>query len=244
MLDATKAFALTLTDKAAVAARPENPAPTPHPNPNPHPAPHPAQVAGLPESALAQMAATARRKGTPEATAADGPWVVTLDGSCLMAVLRFADDAQLREKVYRAHVTKASEFDDKDNAPTINRILALRQERALLLGFSSHAEVSLAKKMASLDGATALLEDLRAKSYDKAAAEHQELEEFAGRPLANWDVGYYAEKLKAALRARARLSVRVRVRVQPSPSNLTLTLTPALPLTPTPTPYQGGALCL
>ena len=64
MLDATKAFALTLSDKAAVA--------------------------GLPESALAQMAATARRKGTTEATAADGPWVVTLDGSCLMAVLRFA----------------------------------------------------------------------------------------------------------------------------------------------------------
>ena len=90
-------------------------------------------------------------------------------------MLRFADDAQLREKVYRAHVTKASEFDDKDNAPTINRILALRQERALLLGFSSHAEVSLAKKMASLEGANALLEELRAKSYDKAAAEHQEL---------------------------------------------------------------------
>ena len=100
--------------------------------------------------------------------------------------------------MYRAHVTKASEFDDKDNAPTINRILALRQERALLLGFSSHAEVSLAKKMASLDGANALLEELRAKSYDKAAAEHQELEEFAGRPLANWDVSYYAEKLKVA----------------------------------------------
>ena len=58
-------------------------------------------------------------------------------------VLRFADDAQLREKVYRAHVTKASEFDDKDNAPTINRILTLRQERASLLGFSSHAEVDL-----------------------------------------------------------------------------------------------------
>jgi oligopeptidase A len=65
VLDATKAFALTLTDKAAVA--------------------------GLPENALAQMAAIARRKGQPEATAADGPWVVTLDGSCLMAVLRLAD---------------------------------------------------------------------------------------------------------------------------------------------------------
>ena len=98
------------------------------------------------------MAATARRKGTPEATAADGPWVVTLDGSCLMAVLRFADDAQLREKVYRAHVTKASEFDDKDNAPTINRILALRQERALLLGFSSHAEVGRGRLRGRLRG--------------------------------------------------------------------------------------------
>ena len=45
------------------------------------------------------MAATARRKGQAEATAAEGPWVVTLDGSCVMAVLRFADDAGLREQV-------------------------------------------------------------------------------------------------------------------------------------------------
>jgi len=151
VLDATKAFELTLRDRAALA--------------------------GLPENALAQMAATARRKGQAEATAAEGPWVVTLDGSCVMAVLRFADDAGLREQVsqtskqdcthyiqaytqsdphtrthsvtplgyreqvYRAHVTRASEFDGKDNAPTIERILTLRRERALLLGFDSHAAV-------------------------------------------------------------------------------------------------------
>ena len=142
------------------------------------------------------MAATARRKGQAEASATEGPWVVTLDGSCVMAVLQKADDAKLRETVYRAHVTKASEFDNKDNAPIINRILTLRRERAALLGFECHAEVSLAKKMATLEGANNLLEDLRSKSFDKAAAEHAELEEFAGRKIANWDVGYYAEKLK------------------------------------------------
>ena len=145
------------------------------------------------------MAATARSKGDSGATAAEGPWVVTLDGPCLMAVLRYADDAELREKVYRAHVTKASELcDGADNTPTINRILTLRRERAALLGFPCHAEVSLAKKMATLDGAWALLGDLRDKSFERAKAEHSELEAFAGRPLANWDSAYFAEKLKIA----------------------------------------------
>eukprot|EP00900_Chrysochromulina_parva_P004124 jgi/Chrpa1/13712/Chrysochromulina_OHIO_Genome00018379-RA len=176
VLDATKAFSLTLTT--------------------------PAEVAGLPESARAQMAAAARQRGHADATSVEGPWVVTLDGPCLMAVLQYADDEKLREKVYRAQVTRASEcqtfgdLDGKDNGPTIVKILSLRREKAELLGFKCHADVSMAKKMATLDTALALLEDLRTKSYDKAKAEHAELEAFAGRKLHNWDVSYYAEKLK------------------------------------------------
>lgn len=182
VLDATKSFSLTLTT--------------------------PAEVAGLPESARAQMAAAARQRGHADATSVEGPWVVTLDGPCLMAVLQYADDEKLREKVYRAQVTRASEcqtfgdLDGKDNGPTIVKILSLRREKAELLGFKCHADVSMAKKMATLDTALALLEDLRTKSYDKAKAEHAELEAFAGRKLHNWDVSYYAEKLKVEERAR------------------------------------------
>jgi len=166
------------------------------------------QVAGLPRTTLELMAASARQAGDESATAEAGPWVVTLDAPCLLPVLRHAQDASLRETVYRAYVTRASAESadppergakESDNEPAINTILALRAERAKLLGFPSHAHVSLAEKMASLDGAKALLEDLRAKCFDRARAEHAELAAFAGRSpedLRQWDVGFYAEKLK------------------------------------------------
>jgi len=179
VLDATKAFARKLT--------------------------RPDQVRGLPKSALQMMAAAARARGDAQASAEEGPWVVTLDAPSLIAVLRYADDADLREAVYRAYVTRASAASTSppaggkeavDNEPVINRILALRAERAKLLGYPSHAHVSLAEKMASLEGAKGLLEDLRTKCFDRAAAEHAELEKFAGRTLRHWDVAYYAEKLK------------------------------------------------
>ena len=165
----------------------------------------PEQVAGLPASARAMMAASARSRGIKgaggaEASAEAGPWVATLDGPCLIAVLTHADDAALREAVYRAYITRASEFGmpkvRNDNGPRIRRILQLRKEKAALLGRKSHAEVSLASKMATLEEANALLEDLRAKSIGPARKEHADLEAFAGRPLNLWDVNYYAEKLK------------------------------------------------
>ena len=175
VLDATKAFSKVITTPEAVA--------------------------GLPASARAMMAASARSRGIKgsggdEASAETGPWVATLDGPCLLAVLTFADDASLRETVYKAYVTRASEFSGDDNGPRIKRILQLRQEKAALLGRASHAEVSLASKMATLGEANALLEDLRAKSIGPAREEHAALEAFAGRPLSLWDVNYYAEKLK------------------------------------------------
>jgi len=147
------------------------------------------------------MAASARSRGIKgsggeDASAEEGPWVATLDGPCLLAVLTFADDTSLRETVYKAFITRASEFSGDDNGPRIARILQLRREKAVLLGRASHAEVSLATKMATLEEATCLLEDLRVKSLGPARKEHADLEAFAGRTLSLWDVNYYAEKLK------------------------------------------------
>ena len=175
VLDATKAFAKVLTSSEAVS--------------------------GLPASARAMMAASARSRGIKgsggeDASAEEGPWVATLDGPCLLAVLTFADDTSLRETVYKAFITRASEFSGDDNGPRIARILQLRREKAVLLGRASHAEVSLATKMATLEEATCLLEDLRVKSLGPARKEHADLEAFAGRTLSLWDVNYYAEKLK------------------------------------------------
>ena len=112
----------------------------------------PEEVAGLPASARAMMAASARSRGLKgrgdaDASAEEGPWVATLDGPCLIAVLTFADDAALREDVYKAYITRASEYGmpkvRNDNGPRIRRILQLRREKAALLGRASHAEASL-----------------------------------------------------------------------------------------------------
>lgn len=165
------------------------------------------QVAGLPPSARAMLATSARTKGDADASAEKGPWLVTLDQPSLMAVLRFAEDRALRETVYRAYITRASELASnvppaeraaQDNGPLIDRVLALRAERAALLGRASHAEVSVASKMATVDGARALLEQLLERSLGAARAEHVALCDFAGVELRQWDIALHAEKLKTA----------------------------------------------
>lgn len=104
--------------------------------------------------------------------------------------------------MYRAYISRASSG-DIDNAPIITRILELRQQQAQLLGFSSYAEVSLARKMATLPKAEALLEELRAASYPAAKHDLEEVTAFAAefdeaapKELSHWDVSYYAERLR------------------------------------------------
>lgn len=140
------------------------------------------------QSALEQAAQTAADKGKQEgATAEDGPWMFTLDAPSYMAVRMHAKDRALREKVYRAYLARASEFsqtekkaDGKgDNAPLIEKILALRKEKAELLGYSTFAEVSMAKKMATLERAEELLEDIRSRARPAAERELEEIRAFA-----------------------------------------------------------------
>jgi len=185
VLDGTKAFSVRLTEQD--------------------------QVKGLPESALGLAAQTAKSKGDTEATPEKGPWVLTLDFPSYFPVMQYAEDRDLREKMYKAHVTKASEFSSteehrttKDNAPIVTQILQLRKEKAELLGYKNYAEVSLVKKMATLDKAMELMEDLRKASWEAGKKELQELQEFAEETgfthgkLMQWDTTFYAEKLKEA----------------------------------------------
>jgi len=180
VLDATKSFSLLKTTKE--------------------------EVKGLPESALALAAQNARDKGHEEATAENGPWVFLLDIPVYMAVQTYAEDRDFRKTMYDAFITRASEFDDSkgDNSDVILEILRLRQKKAELLGYKHHADVSLATKMADLDSALGLLEELRGVSLEAAQKEHKELEEFAKAEgcthnLERWDVGYYAEKMRQKL---------------------------------------------
>ncbi|HEY5666611.1 MAG TPA: M3 family metallopeptidase [Gammaproteobacteria bacterium] len=152
----------------------------------------PDELAGLPDEIIERAAASAREENT------DG-WVFKLNPPTYQAVMTHADSASLRERYYRAWVTRASEQGntDWDNGPLIEEILALRQQQADLLGFGNFAGLSLARKMAKSETRVIeFLEDLATRSRAMAEQERDALEAFAERKLEAWDVAYYAEKLK------------------------------------------------
>lgn len=156
-------------------------------------------LAGIPDSGRAVLRAYAEEKSRPG-------WCVRLKQPSVQAVLTYADDRGLRERVYRAYQTRASEqgpnAGEFDNSARIDEILALRHEAARLLGFRDAAEESLATKMApSPDAVFAFLHDLAARAKPVALRELDELRAFARDELGlddlqAWDVGYAAEKLR------------------------------------------------
>ncbi|PKM29944.1 MAG: oligopeptidase A [Gammaproteobacteria bacterium HGW-Gammaproteobacteria-11] len=153
---------------------------------------------GLPESALAQARQAA------EASGQDG-WLITLEFPSYYAVMTYAHDRALREEVYTAYSTRASDqgprAGEHDNGPLIDEILALRHELAELLGFANYAELSLATKMAdSTDQVVGFLRDLGQRSRGFAEQDLAALRAFAAErgcsELQSWDVGYYSEQLR------------------------------------------------
>ncbi|WP_280568818.1 oligopeptidase A [Chromohalobacter sp. 296-RDG] len=163
--------------------------------------PDDSRLTGLPESALATLKANAEAKDV------EG-YRITLDFPSFYPVLSFADDRALREEVYTAFVTRASDKGPQagrfDNAPIIEETLRLRRELAELLGFSTYAEYSLATKMAdSPEQVLGFLGDLADRAHPQAQREFNELEAFARESLGletlkPWDIGYASEKLREA----------------------------------------------
>ena len=143
-----------------------------------------------------------------EAAEKDGKtgWKFTLQAPSYLPVLQYADDRALRKTVYKANVTRASEFGDAklDNTALIDRILALRAEEAALLGYDSFACVSLVPKMAKTpEEVQQFLNDLALRAKPFAERDVQELGAFAreslGLPvLEAWDTLYASEKLREA----------------------------------------------
>ena len=172
LLDATQAWTKHVTDEAALA--------------------------GLTDSAKAQMAAAAQAKGL------DG-WLISLEFPSYYAVMTYAQDRALREEVYAAYCTRASDQGPSagqfDNGPVMSEILDLRQELAGLLGFANFAELSLATKMAeSSDQVLSFLRDLAKRSKPFAAQDLAQLKAYAAEQgcadLQSWDSGYFGEKLR------------------------------------------------
>ncbi|MBN2647177.1 MAG: M3 family metallopeptidase [Thiotrichales bacterium] len=159
-------------------------------------------LAGLPESAMGLLAQLARQKQLPE-----GTWCVTLDFPSYLAVMTHADHRELREEVYRAFSTRASDqaqSTEFDNSAIIDQIRALRHQKAQLLGFENYAELSLATKMAeSSEQVLGFLRDLAKKSKPQAQQELADLQRFAAEHLGlhdlqPWDISYVSEKYKNA----------------------------------------------
>ena len=177
VLDATKAFSLTLRTEE--------------------------EVEGLPPSLRQLAAQAAAQAGEDGATPEAGPWRITLDFPSLGPFLQHSRRRDLREQLYRANVTRASSA-GTDNSDLIRKILSLRHEEAVLLGFADFAALSLDSKMAPDVGAVeTMLEELRTASYPAAErdlAELQSLAKEAGAPegeaLAPWDVPFWAERLR------------------------------------------------
>jgi oligopeptidase A len=157
------------------------------------------QLQGLPESALAQA------KQSAEAEGKEG-WLISLQFPSYLAVMTYADNRELRREHYQAYSTRASDqspdADKWDNSEAMEQILALRHEKAQLLGFNNYAEYSLATKMAdSTDTVVNFLEDLAEKSLGQAQRDLDELRQFAAsehglEELQAWDIGYYSEKMR------------------------------------------------
>jgi oligopeptidase A len=171
VLDSTNAFELILTDES--------------------------RLKGLPPAAAAAAKLSAESKG------ADG-WRFTLQAPSYMPVMTYLDDRAIREQLYRAYNTRATAEGPGgnvfDNRALIAKILELRKEKAKLLGFRDFADLVLEDRMAHTGArAKAFLDDLYAKTDRRFQEENRELEEFAAQKLEPWDVGYWAEKQRAAL---------------------------------------------
>ena len=157
------------------------------------------QLAGLPPDALAAAQAAAQAAG-----AAGGR--LTLQGPSYLAAMRHLQDRALRETLYRAYVTRASELGSEalDNSAAIAELLTLRQEEARLLGFDNFAQLSLARKMASSpDAVCRFVRDLASRGRPHALRDLDELTQFAAGELGlatlqPWDVPYAAERLREA----------------------------------------------
>lgn len=155
------------------------------------------ELAGLPVDAL-QVA----REAATEANQTG--WLFTLKAPSFGPVMQFADNRELREKLYRAYSTRASEFGkaEHDNTPLMNEIVQLRGEEARLLGFANFGELSLAAKMADTpEQVVNFMRELAQRARPFAEKDLAELREFARDELGlstlnSWDVSYASEKLR------------------------------------------------
>ena len=153
-------------------------------------------LAGLPDAVIAGAAQEAKAHGK------DGKWVFTLQESSRTPLLQYAQNRELRKNIYQAYTSLGNRGNANDNKEVLKKVLALRLEKAQLMGFNNFAEYQLADNMAkNPKNALDLLYGLWEYSIKNAKAEAAELQkimdrEGKGEKLEAWDWWYYAEKLR------------------------------------------------
>ncbi len=166
------------------------------------------EVNGLPKRALVALAQAAKKAGEMQEggkspTTEKGPWLLKLDMPNYIPFITYAKNRSLREKVYKAHIQRASEGKHNNNS-IIEEILILRKKQANLLGYKNWAELSLASKMAKdIDAAEELLEELRSAAMPTAEKELSAILSFAKEAskenissIEPWDLNFWSERLR------------------------------------------------
>jgi peptidyl-dipeptidase Dcp len=155
-----------------------------------------AGLAGLPSSVVAMAAETAKQAGLEE------KWLFTIQVPSMTPFLQYSEKRDLREKLHRAYFMKGDNDNEYDNKENVKKIVALRQERARLLGYDSHAAFILEENMAKTpERVNAFLKQLWEPTLVKAKQEAAELQAMIDRQgggfkLASWDWWLYTEKLR------------------------------------------------
>jgi len=153
-------------------------------------------LSGLPESIIEMAAQTAQSKEK------EG-WLFNLQYPSYVPFLKYADNRELREQIFRASSSRSNHGNENDNNDIIRRIVELRIEKAHLLSFKTHAEYKLQERMAETpEKVTSFLDDLHQKSKSFAVKEFAGVQRFAEKDgftgiIQRWDWAYYSEKLKS-----------------------------------------------
>ncbi|MCX7169707.1 MAG: M3 family metallopeptidase [Proteobacteria bacterium] len=164
-----------------------------------YPLGHKSVLGGIPQDVRQTARTAAAKDGKPG-------WKFTLHAPSYVPLMQYADNRELRARIYRAYAIRASEQGraELDNSPLIDKILKLHSEEAQLLGYANYAEVSLVPKMAESPGQVAgFLREIAAKARPFAEQDVAELSDFARSELGlakleSWDLAWASEKLKQA----------------------------------------------
>ena len=155
------------------------------------------ELAGLPEATIASAASLAEEKGKKG-------YVFGLDMPTYISIMKYADNAALREKMYRAYGTRAAKDNEYNNEENIQELVNTRLAKAQLLGFDSHAALTLSKRMAKTpETVLSFLDDLKALAKPAAEKDLKAVQEFASAAghqgeVKPWDFSYWSEKVKKA----------------------------------------------